>query len=190
MHPNQPSSHRAKFMGDLLGAVSSDSSDDEGAAAGPGTAQGEEAAPQPKRNTVAALTVEDLRRVGYSSGPSLLFMRTQEQAPEQDYSWGDGKAAREQEPEEESVQERAATRKAVTSDVEHSMVLSRKAVQHGERLREMARAEKEEMKTERHLSYNQKEKRKRDEGKQSHGKNYVEEEKRMARAHGIYSGFD
>lgn len=54
------------------------------------------------------------------------------------------------------MQERAATRKAVTSDVEHSMVLSRKAVQHGERLREMGKAEKEEMKTERHLSYNQK----------------------------------
>lgn len=74
-------------MGDLLGAVSSDSSDDEGEAAGSGKAQAEEAALQPKKNTVAALTVEDLRKVGYSSGPSLLFMRTQERAPEQDYSW-------------------------------------------------------------------------------------------------------
>jgi hypothetical protein len=34
------------------------------------------------------------------------------------------------------------------------------------------------------------EKRKRDDGKQSRGKNYVEEEKRLARNFGMYSGFD
>ena len=34
------------------------------------------------------------------------------------------------------------------------------------------------------------EKRKRDEGKASRAKNYVEESKRQARAFGIYSGFD
>jgi hypothetical protein len=34
------------------------------------------------------------------------------------------------------------------------------------------------------------EKRKRDEGKASRGKNYVEEEKRRAREFGIVSGFD
>jgi hypothetical protein len=34
------------------------------------------------------------------------------------------------------------------------------------------------------------EKRKRDEGKASRGKNYVEEEKRLQRQFGIYSGFD
>jgi hypothetical protein len=34
------------------------------------------------------------------------------------------------------------------------------------------------------------EKRKRDEGRQSRGKSTVEEEKRIARAYGVYSGFD
>ncbi len=34
------------------------------------------------------------------------------------------------------------------------------------------------------------EKRKRDEGKQSRGKSYVEEEKRLQRQFGVYSGFD
>ena len=34
------------------------------------------------------------------------------------------------------------------------------------------------------------EKRKRDEGKATRGKNYVEEEKRLARSLGVYSGFD
>jgi hypothetical protein len=37
---------------------------------------------------------------------------------------------------------------------------------------------------------NSQEKRKRDTGKQSRGKNYVEEEKRRARDFGHYSGFD
>lgn len=34
------------------------------------------------------------------------------------------------------------------------------------------------------------EKRKRDEGKQASGKNYVEEEKRLARTYGYGAGFD
>ena len=40
------------------------------------------------------------------------------------------------------------------------------------------------------LSFRQKEKRKRDAGQASRGKNYVEEEKRLLRDSGVYSGFD
>ncbi|CAM8889429.1 unnamed protein product [Rhodiola kirilowii] len=43
---------------------------------------------------------------------------------------------------------------------------------------------------EKNLSFSQKEKRKRDLGQASRGKNYVEEEKRMLRDSGVYSGFD
>ncbi|CAA6667198.1 unnamed protein product [Spirodela intermedia] len=39
-------------------------------------------------------------------------------------------------------------------------------------------------------SFSQKEKRKRDFGQASRGKNYVEEEKRLLRDSGVYSGFD
>ena len=40
------------------------------------------------------------------------------------------------------------------------------------------------------MSFNQKEKRKREEGKVSRVGSYVEEEKRVARAFGVFSGFD
>lgn len=40
------------------------------------------------------------------------------------------------------------------------------------------------------LSFSQKEKRKRDLGQASRGKSYVEEEKRLLRDSGVYSGFD
>lgn len=39
-------------------------------------------------------------------------------------------------------------------------------------------------------SFSQKEKRKRDLGQASRGKSYVEEEKRLLRDSGVYSGFD
>ncbi|XP_078441760.1 uncharacterized protein LOC144711642 [Wolffia australiana] len=40
------------------------------------------------------------------------------------------------------------------------------------------------------LTFSQKEKRKRDLGQASRGKSYVEEEKRLLRERGVYSGFD
>lgn len=43
---------------------------------------------------------------------------------------------------------------------------------------------------EKNLSFAQKEKRKRDMGQASRGKSYVEEEKRLLRDNGVYSGFD
>ena len=45
-------------------------------------------------------------------------------------------------------------------------------------------------KEKKNLSFSQKEKRKRDLGQASRGKNYVEEEKRLLRDSGIYSSFD
>lgn len=45
-------------------------------------------------------------------------------------------------------------------------------------------------KDKKNLSFSQKEKRKRDLGQASRGKNYVEEEKRLLRESGIYSSFD
>ncbi|KAJ0520230.1 hypothetical protein HanIR_Chr10g0457101 [Helianthus annuus] len=70
---------------------------------------------------------------------------------------------------EESYQERQKTRAAL---------------REGEELAH-ARTQKE-----RNLSFSQKEKRKRDIGQASRGKSYVEEEKRLLRENGVYSGFD
>jgi hypothetical protein len=59
------------------------------------------------------------------------------------------------------------------------------------KLREEARNEQVRLANERRLTFKQKEKRKRDLGQAKGGKgNYVEEEKRVARQFGFYSGFD
>jgi hypothetical protein len=55
----------------------------------------------------------------------------------------------------------------------------------------MAKKQRQDAAAERReLSVAQKEKRKRDLGQASRGKNYVEEEKRALRKNGVYSGFD
>jgi hypothetical protein len=55
----------------------------------------------------------------------------------------------------------------------------------------MAKKQRQDAAAERReLSVAQKEKRKRDLGQASRGKNYVEEEKRALRNNGVYSGFD
>lgn len=57
--------------------------------------------------------------------------------------------------------------------------------------REEARKEQLRLAEERRLTFKQKEKRKRELGQAKGGKgNYVEEEKRVARQFGVYSGFD
>lgn len=57
--------------------------------------------------------------------------------------------------------------------------------------REEARKEQIRLAEERRLTFKQKEKRKRELGQAKGGKgNYVEEEKRVARQFGVYSGFD
>ncbi|KAK9903690.1 hypothetical protein M0R45_001050 [Rubus argutus] len=75
---------------------------------------------------------------------------------------------KEKEGEEESKEERQKMRDALAT---------------GEQL-EYAQTRKK------NLSFSQKEKRKRDLGQASREKNYVEEEKRLLRENGVYSGFD
>ena len=59
------------------------------------------------------------------------------------------------------------------------------------RVRDEAREEQQRLAAERRLTFKQKEKRKRELGQAKGGKgNYVEEEKRIARTFGVYSGFD
>lgn len=95
-------------------------------------------------------------------------------APEEqkspDWSWSTGKEKREAKGDEESYQERQKTRAAIAEGEHLTNVLT--------------------MKDKKNLSFSQKEKRKRELGQASRGKNYVEEEKRLLRDSGIYSGFD
>ncbi|CAN8246282.1 unnamed protein product [Cochlearia groenlandica] len=88
-----------------------------------------------------------------------------------DWSWATGKdKQRGAEEVKESYQEREATRAAVSGGetIENAQL-------RGDR---------------KNLSFSQKEKKKRDLGQASRGKNYVEEEKRQLRESGVYSGFD
>ncbi|KZV18525.1 hypothetical protein F511_21704 [Dorcoceras hygrometricum] len=113
---------------------------------------------------------EALSRHGYKGGLSVLKVPPpKEPEPEQDWTWSTGKETRPKE-EEESFEERQKTRASIASGEELVYVQARK--------------------DKKNLSFQQKEKRKRDLGQASRGKNYVEEEKRMLRESGIYSGFD
>lgn len=148
-----------------------------------GTLESGPAAKRPKK----VLTMEDLERAGYQSGPSVLFMKPQQAEGQTDWNWSNG---REKKQDEDEEGDREATRTAVTTGVEESAEYAMKAMAHAAKLREDARAEKERLAQEKRLSFNQKEKRKRDEGKQARDKSTVEESKRQAREFGIYSGFD
>lgn len=89
----------------------------------------------------------------------------------EDWSWATGKdKARGAEEVKESFREREATRAAVSG---------------GETI-----ANAQLRSDRKSLSFSQKEKKKRDLGQASRGKNYVEEEKRQLRESGVYSGFD
>ncbi|XP_075497708.1 uncharacterized protein LOC142556466 [Primulina tabacum] len=113
---------------------------------------------------------EALSRHGYKGGLSVLKVPPpKEPEQEQDWTWSTGKETRTKE-EEESLEERQKTRASIA---------------YGEGLVDV-----QICKDKKNLSFQQKEKRKRDLGQASRGKNYVEEEKRMLRENGIYSGFD
>ena len=118
-----------------------------------------------------ALDFEALRRYGYRGGPSVLKVPVPKEAEEKpDWSWSTGKEKREAKESEESYQERQKTRAAIAEGEQLTRVQTRK--------------------DKRELSFSQKEKRKRELGQASRGKNYVEEEKRLLRDSGVYSGFD
>lgn len=113
---------------------------------------------------------EALSRHGYRGGLSVLKVPPpKEPDQEQNWSWSSGKETREKE-KEETYEERQKTRAALAEAEE---------LVH-------ARTQKER----KNFSFSQKEKRKRDLGQASRGKSYVEEEKRLLRDNGVYSGFD
>ncbi|GAB2234601.1 hypothetical protein Droror1_Dr00003858 [Drosera rotundifolia] len=120
-----------------------------------------------------AIDFEALRQHGYKGGLSVLSVPPpkNEDDQRQDWSWSTGKERPASEKDkEESYAERQKTRAAIADAEELQTAMTRKA--------------KKEM------GFSQKEKRKRDLGQASRAKNYVEEEKRLLRDRGIYSGFD
>lgn len=111
-----------------------------------------------------------LSQHGYKGGLSVLKVPPpKEDDKNRDWSWSDGKKNRADNETEESYQERQKTR---------AMLLKGEQLEHTQTQKE------------RNLSFAQKEKRKRDIGQASRGKSYVEEEKRLLRDNGVYSGFD
>ncbi|KAK8936646.1 hypothetical protein KSP39_PZI012277 [Platanthera zijinensis] len=124
-----------------------------------------------KKKKPGGMDYEALSKHGYHGGPSILRVPPPRvEQKDQNWSWSTGKEgdeAKKISTTEESYSERERTRAAA----------------HGEELLQLDRREKK-------TSFSQKEKRKRDLGQASRGKNYVEEEKRLLRDSGIYSGFD
>lgn len=113
---------------------------------------------------------EALSQHGYKGGLSVLKVPPpKEDDRNRDWSWSTGKDSRAANETEESYQERQKTRAALLEGEQLAYVQTQK---------------------EKNLSFSQKEKRKRDIGQASRGKSYVEEEKRLLRENGIYSGFD
>ncbi|KAK3134147.1 hypothetical protein QOZ80_6AG0545530 [Eleusine coracana subsp. coracana] len=128
-----------------------------------------------KKKKSGGVDFNALSRHGYHGGPSVLTMRQQE---ESNWSWSTGKDRGDKEDAPESYEERERTRAAVTE---------------GEKLIGIHNAQPNPLlleKDKKNESFAQKEKRKRDRGQASRGKNYVEEEKRLLRGNGVYSGFD
>ena len=116
----------------------------------------------------AALDFEALKRHGYKGGLSVLNVPPPKEKP--DWSWSTGKEDRETREVKESFEDRQKIRDAILDAQELANVQTRKEKQN--------------------VSFSQKEKRKRELGQASRGKNYVEEEKRLLRDRGVYSGFD
>ncbi|EPS66191.1 hypothetical protein M569_08588, partial [Genlisea aurea] len=123
-----------------------------------------------KKKSIENIDFDTLNRHGYGGGLSVLNVPPpKEPEKEHSWSWSTGRDARNAKEEEESYEERQKTRAAVAD---------------GEELLQAS------LQPKKNLSFQQKEKRKRDLGQASRGKNYVEEEKRLLRGSGIYSGFD
>eukprot|EP01025_Chloroclados_australasicus_P022856 TRINITY_DN23393_c0_g1_i1.p1 TRINITY_DN23393_c0_g1~~TRINITY_DN23393_c0_g1_i1.p1 ORF type:complete len:171 (+),score=26.42 TRINITY_DN23393_c0_g1_i1:349-861(+) len=168
---------------DALQALSSDSGSD--------SEQEEDASPPTKRpNTVKPkVSVDAVMRAGYESGPSILHIPEQRDAvPECSFQWSKGSKGPTE--EQDTQEERAATREAVGDAVKSDAAHAQRAQQFTQRLRDEKVRDKQEKAQQKKLSFKEKEKRKRDAGMQASSKNYVEEEKRIARELGFYSGFD
>ncbi|EFJ22930.1 hypothetical protein SELMODRAFT_104331, partial [Selaginella moellendorffii] len=121
------------------------------------------------------LSFADLAKHGYSSGPSVLNVPAPNRNAnfESNWSWSGGKQKTDEErqaEEVENIDERERTREIVNTGAE--------------KVRFSFHSEQ------RAQTFSKKEKRKRDLGQASRGKSYVEEEKRLLRDRGVYSGFD
>ncbi|XP_031492105.1 uncharacterized protein LOC116258831 [Nymphaea colorata] len=126
----------------------------------------------PGKKKAAGVSYEALSKHGYKGGFSVLDVPPPSTVAnqEQDWSWSDGKNRSTSKDAEETYEERERTRDAVAE---------------GEKLLNV-----QTRKEKKNLSFSQKEKRKRELGQASRGKSYVEEEKRLLRDQGVYSGFD
>ncbi|CAK7346545.1 unnamed protein product [Dovyalis caffra] len=149
---------------------SSSGSDSESAADKKSSKQKKSKVKSGKRKSGGAVDFEALRQHGYKGGLSVLSVPTPKDDTKPDWTWSTGKERRETTDVEESFEERQKTRAALRD---------------GEELMNVQTS-----KEKRNLSFQQKEKRKRELGQASRGKNYVEEEKRLLRESGVYSGFD
>ncbi|XWS52241.1 hypothetical protein CRYUN_Cryun11dG0050900 [Craigia yunnanensis] len=147
---------------------SSSNSDSEAEGGPPNTKSRKSSQAKPGKQKSAALDFEALKRHGYKGGLSVLNVPPPKEKP--DWSWSNGKEGRETREVKESFEDRQKTRAAILDAQELANVQTRKEKQN--------------------VSFSQKEKRKRELGQASRGKNYVEEEKRLLRDSGIYSGFD
>ncbi|RZC80825.1 hypothetical protein C5167_043430 [Papaver somniferum] len=141
-----------------------------------------------KRKAGPVIDFEALSRHGYRGGPSVLKVpEPKVDDKDRDWSWSSGKLSSGSGETEESFEERQRTRAALNDGEELLYAKTRKdreIEREKERVKEMERKEIEREKK----SFSQKEKRKRDLGQASRGKNYVEEEKRLLRESGVYSG--
>ncbi|XP_065861109.1 uncharacterized protein [Euphorbia lathyris] len=118
----------------------------------------------------SAVDFDALKRHGYRGGLSVLSVPQPKEEVKEDWTWSSGKDHREVKEVEETYQDRQKTKAALLD---------------GELLANVQTAKEKKS-----ASFSQKEKRKRDLGQASRGKNYVEEEKRLLRESGIYSSFD
>lgn len=126
---------------------------------------------KPRKQKSNVIDFDALKRHGYRGGPSVLKVPPpKEDDSKRDWSWSTGKEKRVDKGIEESYEERQKTREAISQGEELPTALTRN--------------------DKKNISFSQKEKRKRELGQASRGKNYVEEEKRLLRENGVYSGFD
>ncbi|PKA49370.1 hypothetical protein AXF42_Ash014272 [Apostasia shenzhenica] len=129
-----------------------------------------------RKKKLGGMDYEALSKHGYRGGPSVLKIPPPRAVgKEQDWSWSTGKEGNgNKNSTEEPFEEQQRTRAAAL----------------GEQLLKVQPKLELEQRDKKKASFSQKEKRKRDLGQASRGKNYVEEEKRLLRDSGIYSGFD
>ncbi|KAK9821377.1 hypothetical protein WJX74_005644 [Apatococcus lobatus] len=167
----------ARYM-DTLGDLSSasDSDSDEPAAKKTTRKQKSKSDPDP----------EALEAAGFKSGPSVLHVP--EPTGESSWDWAKGQEGDAAEPE--SIEERERTRQAANAGVEEATRKAAAAAEQAKREKLEEKLEQQELARRRGLSFQQREKRKRELGQAKKDKNYVEEEKRLARGFGIHSGFD